>query len=92
MLAFFGLTSEYKLKAQEALVDIAYFGGGGFDYETVYRMPIRNRTFVLNRIIMLKEKEKEEIRKASKQSSGSREKMPMGPFVKRDAQKGKTKN
>lgn len=61
-------------------MDIAYFGGGGFDYETVYRMPLRNRTFVLNRLIMLKEKEKEQIENYGKGKSLNSNKFPTFPF------------
>jgi len=81
ILTFFGLTPEYKLKSQEAIIDIAYFGGGGFDYETVYRMPIKNRNFVLNRIIYLKEQEKEMLKNQSK-SSSAKSKQNIIPFEK----------
>jgi len=79
---FFGLTPEYKLKSQQAIVDIAYFGGGGFDYETVYRMPIRNRNFVLNRIILLKEKENEAIKNPRSQSTNKAKPSEI-PFAKK---------
>jgi hypothetical protein len=44
---FFGLTPEYRLHLFKTIHDIVFHGRGGYDFETVYNMPIwlRNATF-----------------------------------------------
>ena len=45
--SFFGLTQEYRFNLFKTIHEIVYFGHGGYDYLTVYNMPIwlRNITF-----------------------------------------------
>lgn len=45
--SFFGLTQEYRYQLFKQIHEIVYFGGGGYDYYTIYEMPIwlRNTTF-----------------------------------------------
>ena len=45
--SFFGLTQEYRFNLFKTIHEIVYFGRGGYDYLTVYNMPIwlRNITF-----------------------------------------------
>lgn len=45
-------------------------------------MPVKNRLFVLNRIISLKEKEAEQIKSANKSSSTTPGKFPTFPNMK----------
>ena len=53
--------------------DIVYHGNGGYDWHTVYNMPIWLRTFTFNKIRDFVEKRAEEQEKAMKQSQGIQE-------------------
>jgi hypothetical protein len=44
-LRFFGLTQEYRLYLFTQIHDIIFHGNGGFDWDTVYNMPIWLRKF-----------------------------------------------
>ena len=45
--SFFGLTQEYRFSLFKQIHEIVFYGRGGYDYITVYNMPIwlRNITF-----------------------------------------------
>ena len=47
---FFGLTPEYRVTLFEKIHEIVFFGKGGYDWNTVYNMPIWLRNFTFNRI------------------------------------------
>jgi hypothetical protein len=49
-LTFFGLTPDYRVNLFEQIHEIVFFGKGGYDWETVYNMPIWLRNFVFNKI------------------------------------------
>ena len=73
-LTFFGLTQQYRLNLFKTIHEIVFHGGGGYDWHTIYDMPIWLRTFTFN---LLKEhyekiKEQQESQKSimvNKQSS-----------------------
>ena len=54
ILTFFGLTSEIVPQVRMGLFnqihEIIFHGQGGYDYETVYNMPIWLRKFTFNKI------------------------------------------
>ena len=82
MLAFFGLTPEYRVEVFSLIHDIVFHGNGGFDYHTVYNMPIWMRRFTAQKISEFNSKQNEEIKKASKGKSSSSP-VPKGPAIKR---------
>jgi len=45
--SFFGLTQEYRFFLFKQIHEILFYGHGGYDYDTIYNMPIwlRNITF-----------------------------------------------
>jgi len=43
-LTFFGLTQEYRLHVFKQIHEIVFYGRGGYDYDTIYNMPIWLRT------------------------------------------------
>ena len=47
---FFGLTQEYRKQIFRQIHEIIFHGGGGYDYETIYNMPIWLRQFTFNTI------------------------------------------
>jgi hypothetical protein len=67
-LAFFGLTSEtckkYQINLYKQIHQICFYGNGGYDWNTVYNLPIYLRNFIFGEINKHYEKEKEEIDKA----------------------------
>mgnify|MGYP001227120557 FL=1 len=50
MLTFFGLTSEYRSSLFSQIHEIVFNGQGGYDYETVYNMPIWLRNFTFQKL------------------------------------------
>ena len=45
--SFFGLTLEYRVHLFKQIHEIVFYGRGGYDYETIYNMPVwlRNITY-----------------------------------------------
>jgi hypothetical protein len=50
ILTFFGLTPEYRIGLFSQIHEIVYFGNGGYDWGTVYNMPIWLRLFTFRKI------------------------------------------
>tara|TARA_Y100000296_G_C5018580_1_gene178695 strand:+ start:120 stop:446 length:327 start_codon:yes stop_codon:yes gene_type:complete len=71
---FFGLTSEDALINRKNLFhqihEICFHGKGGYDWNTVYNMPIWLRKFTFNQIQSFYQKETEDLEKAKQKSSG----------------------
>lgn len=69
-LTFFGLTlqtvSEYRVRLFTQIHDIVFHGKGGYDWSTVYSMPIWLRNFTFNQINDYYKKENEAQINASK--------------------------
>ena len=66
---FFGLTPEYRMNVFTQIHEIVFYGKGGYDWHTVYNMPIWLRKFTFNKINEHYQKEKEAHDKAAGQSS-----------------------
>ena len=66
VLSFFGLTPQYRVNLFSQVHDLVFHGGGGFQYSEVYNMPIRLRTFHINKISEFNKTENEKIEKAKK--------------------------
>lgn len=68
-LSFFGLTSDNAPQARAALFkqihEIVFYGKGGYDWNTVYNMPIWLRKFTFTQIQNYYKEEKESIEKKS---------------------------
>ena len=64
-LAFFGLTSDIAPQARAAVFtqihEICFHGKGGYDWNTVYDMPIWLRRFTFNKIQGFYKEEKEQV-------------------------------
>ena len=56
---FFGLTSEYRASLFSQIHEIVFYGKGGYDFHTVYNMPIWLRNFTFKKIREHYEKEQE---------------------------------
>lgn len=54
---FFGLTPNYRKSLFTQIHEIVYYGGGGYDWYTVYEMPIWLRIFTYKSISTEKQKE-----------------------------------
>ena len=54
---FFFLTAEDKPYIHNEIFNLVYHGGGGFDYESVYNMPIWLRQYNIKKIIDYNEKQ-----------------------------------
>ena len=50
--------------------DIVYHGNGGFDWETIYNMPIWLRRFTYNRIASFTKEQNEAQQSAAQQTAG----------------------
>ena len=69
-LTFFGLTTDTILQSRTAIFkqihQIVFHGNGGYDWHTVYNMPIWLRRFTFNEIRKHFEEENEAIQKQSR--------------------------
>jgi len=63
-LAFFGLTPEYRLTLFTQIHEMVFHGQGGYDYYTIYNMPIWLRNFTFNKIKEFYENQNQEQKKA----------------------------
>ena len=72
-LAFFGLTFDIAAQARAALFkqihEIVFHGKGGYDWDTIYNMPIWLRRFTFNEIQKYYKEEKEAIENKGKKGS-----------------------
>lgn len=50
MLAFFGLTSDYRKNLFSVIHQIVFYGKGGYSWYDVYNLPIIHRRFIYNEI------------------------------------------
>lgn len=63
---FFGLTPEYKLEVHKNMLMVAHYSKGAFSVMELYEMPVYLRNFYMREFAVLKQKEVDEIEKASK--------------------------
>ena len=67
--SFFGLTQEYRFNLFKQIHEIIFYGRGGYDYDTVYNMPVWLRhitfKFIQDSINQENESQKEAHNKAS---------------------------
>jgi len=76
---FFGLTPQYRVSIFTQIHEIVFHGKGGYDYDTVYNMPIWLRNFTFQKMQEHYEKEKAEydkINKKAKTMKGGKIKKP----------------
>lgn len=66
VLTFFGLTPKYREYLFTRIHEIVFFGNGGYDWDTVYNMPIRYRDFIYHQIREHFEKQNKEAEKQQK--------------------------
>jgi len=75
-LAFFGLTSDNIAPARASLFNqihqIVFYGKGGYDWHTVYNMPIWLRRWTFNEIKNHYEEEKETIENNGNSTGGKK--------------------
>ena len=64
-LTFFGLTPDYRKALFTQINEIIYYGGGGYDWHTIYGMPIWLRKFTYQSLAEIKQKEADANKKAS---------------------------
>jgi len=60
VLTFFGLTQEYRLFLFKQIHEIVFNGQGGYDWNTIYNMPIWLRRFTFETLKEHYDKQKEE--------------------------------
>ena len=63
VLAFFGLTPEYRGIIFREIHDLVYHGGGGFIHSEIYNMPIWMRRYHIEKINEFIRKQEEELKK-----------------------------
>ena len=59
ILAFFGLTPKYRQNVFSQIHEIVFHGKGGYDWHTIYNMPIWLRNFTFKKIEEWYKKEEE---------------------------------
>ena len=81
VLAFFGLTPQYRKNIFDQIHDLVFHGGGGFQYYEVYNMPVWLRRFHTQKISEYNKKQNEEMKKAQRGSTPSKNSVH-GPNIK----------
>jgi len=76
-LTFFGLTSDHRIQVFKQIHEIVFHGKGGYDWNTVYNMPIWLRRYTFNEI---KEYYEEQNKKA-KEANTKPTKKTLGPDI-----------
>jgi hypothetical protein len=69
VLRFFGLTSNYRKQLFSHIHEIVFYGKGGYDYYTIYNMPIWLRNFTFQKVNEHYQKEQEAYDKANKKGT-----------------------
>ena len=77
-LPFFGLTQQYRVNLFTQVHEIVFHGKGGFDYDTVYNMPIWLRNFTFKKMNDYYEEEAKQYKKGTPSKS-----MPKGPAIRK---------
>ena len=72
-LTFFGLTPEYRQNLFSQIHEIVFHGNGGYDWDTIYNMPIWLRNFTFKKIEEWYEKQNESQNKANNQLKNTKE-------------------
>ena len=67
--SFFGLTLEYRVHLFKQIHEIVFYGRGGYDYETIYNMPVWLRNTTYNFIANSIEKENKAQEESNKQET-----------------------
>ena len=65
-LTFFGLTPKYREYVFSRIHEIVFYGQGGYDWDTVYHLPVRYREFIYNQIREHYEKQAKDAEKQQK--------------------------
>jgi hypothetical protein len=80
-LAFFGLTLKYREYLFTKIHEIVFYGNGGYDWNTVYNLPISHRDFIYHKIREHFEKQNAETEKQQKSMKSSKTvaKPPINP-------------
>jgi len=73
ILAFFGLTPEYRQNLFSQIHEIVFHGNGGYDWHTLYNMPIWLRNFTFKKIEEWYKKQEEAQNKQQNMLKNSKE-------------------
>ena len=73
ILTFFGLTTEYRQNLFSQIHEIVFHGNGGYDWHTLYNMPIWLRNFTFKKIEEHFTKQQEQANKQSNVLKNSKE-------------------
>lgn len=84
---FFGLTLEYRRNVFQQIHEIVFHGKGGYDWGTVYNMPIWLRKYTFKTIEEFYDKEQAAHKEAMNRSNNvqevsSKASIPKGPDIK----------
>ena len=73
ILPFFGLTAEYRASLFSQIHEIVFHGQGGYDWDTVYNMPIWLRNFTYKKLEEYYKKQEEAQNKQQNTLKNSKE-------------------
>jgi hypothetical protein len=87
LLAFFGLTPEYRTLLFHQIHEIVFHGKGGYDWHTVYNMPVWLRKYTFKSIQEFYEKQAEAQEEAMNAAKGVQKASPQNSVQVPDAVK-----
>jgi len=85
---FFTLPAEYKVQLHEEIFNLCYYSEGGFTQDIVYNLPIYLRRFYIRKLVDVRKKESEEVKKAQQQAKSS-SRTPSRPSISKPSPTGK---
>ena len=86
-LTFFGLTPTYRANLFSQIHEIVFHGKGGYDFDTVYSMPIWLRNFTFRKIQEFYEKQNAEYEKTNNKKTLSQSNTVKKPTYSTKARK-----
>ena len=69
---FFGLNFEYQRVVYDQIFELIYHSNGGFDFESLFNMPVNLRSYYYLKLVALKKEEQESYKQQSQKGHGFR--------------------
>lgn len=76
ILTFFGLSQQYRVDLFSQIHEIVFHGNGGYDWETVYNMPVWLRNFTYKKIEEYYRKQNEKLEEQDNVISNTTKNIP----------------
>ena len=76
---FFTLPPQYKIQLHEEIFNLCYYSQGAFTQDVVYNLPVYLRRFYIRKLVDVRTKENEDVKKAQQEAKSSSKKPARPP-------------